>query len=232
MRRSVRKALAGLVVVLAGAIGAAPDARADDPSGRAFAPPTLPTATLSADEEARLAHGQTVTREQTLEMGEAHYVGGVTYTLLDISTDDIDPLFDDAQAYKRCLPRTKDAKLVGRNGPDTFIELHQGNALVEAAYTIRLRKNPPLTDGGAREVRFWLDPTKPHAIRDAWGFFRYQPVTDASGASRVLLTYGILLDLGPGIVRDLFEERVRVAMLGVPQLVKGYVASRRVATRD
>jgi hypothetical protein len=36
------------------------------------------------------------------------------------------------------------------------------------------------------------------------------------------LTYGILVDVGPGIVRDLFEERLRTLVLTVPQLVRQY----------
>jgi hypothetical protein len=33
--------------------------------------------------------------------------------------------------------------------------------------------------------------------------------------------------MGPGIVRDLFEERVRAALLSVPQLVRRQVAELR-----
>jgi hypothetical protein len=190
------------------------------------------TDALTRDEQTRLEHGQTVTRLETIEQDDRRFVGGVTYTLLDATAADMEPLFYDTEAYKRVLPRTREARLVGRNGPDTFIELHQGNAIVEAAYTLRIRPWPsPPGDPASHEVRFWLDPTKPHAIRDAWGFFRYREVWTEGGAPKILLTYGILVDLGPGIVRDLFEERVRVAMLGVPQLVKAYVSTRRVASK-
>jgi hypothetical protein len=182
---------------------------------------------LGADETARLLRGETVTREQTVERGSERYVGGVTYTLLDATTEEVSDLLDDVSAYARVLPKTKTATLVGRNGPDTFVELHQGNAFVDTSYTIRLRRSP-----SPNELRFWLDPTKPHAIENAWGFFRYEPFIDASGAPKVLLTYGVLVDLGPGIVRDLFEERVRGAMLAVPARVRTYLTSgagRRVA---
>jgi len=36
------------------------------------------------------------------------------------------------------------------------------------------------------------------------------------------LTYGILVDIGPGLVRDLFEERLREMALTVPQRVRAY----------
>ena len=217
----MKRILAVLVLAAASAFG--PTAARAEPAAQP--PPSSIAGGLGADDVARLLRGDTVTREQTLERGAARYVGGVTYTLVDATPDEMADLFEDVAAYQRVLPKTKQARLVGRNGPDTFVELHQGNTFVDAAYTIRLRKE------GAHEVRFWLDPTKPHAIADAWGFFRYEPATDAAGNPAVLLTYGVLVDLGPGLVRDLFEERVRVAMLTVPQRVRDYVTARQLARR-
>jgi hypothetical protein len=207
----VLRSLASIVVVGLGLLAAAP-AHADG---------------LGADETARLLRGETITREQTLERGTTRFVGGITYTVLDATPEELSDLFDDVSAYARVLPKTKTATLVGRNGDDTFVELHQGNAFVDTSYTIRLRRSPI-----PNELRFWLDPTKPHGIENAWGFFRYEPLMGVDGSPKVLLTYGVLVDLGAGIVRDLFEERVRIAMLGVPARVRAYLTSgsgRRVA---
>lgn len=172
---------------------------------------------LLAWESARLERGETVIREQTVERGDRHYVGGVTYTVLDVSAAELSALLDDVSTYRHLLPRTKQARQVGTDHGDALVELVQGNALYEATYTIRVRKT-------GREMRFWLEPTRPHEIDDAWGFFRLEPFTSPSGEERVLLTYGVLVDVGPGIVRELFEERVRAAMLSVPQLVRRFVA--------
>jgi len=183
---------------------------------------------LSPDQIARLERGETVVLPQTLDRSGQHYVGGVTYTVVEMSPDELLALFDDVDAYVRVLPRTKFARRVAARGRDTFVELHQGNAFIDAAYTLRMRKDPE-----HREVRFWLDPSRPHAIEDTWGFFHYDPY-DAGGAahrSRILLTYGVLVDLGSGILQSLYEERVRKAMLGVPQLVRRYVRDgRRLAS--
>jgi hypothetical protein len=175
---------------------------------------------LSPDENTRLMHGETIQRTETVERGEDHrYVGGVTYTIVEASPDELAALLEDVAAYKQILPRTKRARIVGVDGSDFFVELRQGNAIAEAAYTIRVHRDP-----AKREVRFWLDPTRPHGIDDAWGFFRYEPLAQVTpGVPRVLLTYGVLVDLGPGIVRDLFEERLRAMMLSVPQRVREYV---------
>lgn len=172
---------------------------------------------LAAWESARLDRGETVVREQTIDRGDHHYVGGVTYTVLDVTAAELTALLEDVSTWRHVLPRTKQARHVGSDHGDALVELVQGNALYEATYTIRVRKS-------GREMRFWLEPTRPHEIDDAWGFFRVEPFTSRTGEERVLLTYGVLVDVGPGIVRELFEERVRAAMLSVPQLVRRYVA--------
>jgi hypothetical protein len=192
--------------------------------------PSAHADTLSNQESIRLARGETVIREHTWEPGRsARFVGGVTYTIVDTTAGEITAMFDDVDAYRRVLPRTKQARIVSveKNG-DRLVELVQGNALVDAQYTIRVRQGAAANSTPAtREVRFWLEHSRPHEIDDAWGFFRIEPFIGASGEQRVLLTYAILVDVGPGIVRDLFEERVRTALLSVPQLVRRYVAEGR-----
>lgn len=182
---------------------------------------------LTAAETEKLGRGETVVREETLEQGDKRYVGGFTYTLVDAPASELWTLFEDVDAYRRVLPKTQKARLVGHDGDDQLIELVQGNAFVQAEYTIRVRKDPE-----KRTVRFWLDPSRPHGIDDAWGFFRMQPFVTESGQPRLLLTYGILVDVGPGLVRELFEERVRAAMLSVPQNVRRYVVEARRAAYE
>src|SRR5689334_300038 len=95
---------------------------------------------LGGDDAARLGRGETVTREQTIDAGERRYVGGITYTLVDTPPEELGALLEDVRTYRQVLPRTKQARLVGENGPDFFVELRQGNSLVEAKYTLRARK--------------------------------------------------------------------------------------------
>jgi hypothetical protein len=174
---------------------------------------------LSADEQARLATGATVVREQTVEDDERRLVGGVTYTVVEATPEELEATFDDVDAYKQLLPKTRYARRVSGPGTDTFIEVSQGNNVVSASYVLEVRKYPR-----ERTVRFWLAPSYPHAIDDAWGFFRAEPLPPASdGTPRTLLTYGVLVDVGPGIVRAFYEEKLRAAMLAVPQLVRQYV---------
>ena len=192
-----------------GLLARAPAARAD---------------TLTSAETVRLARGETVIREHTWEPGySARYIGGVTYTVVDASAPETSGILEDVASFRHVLPRTKRIRLVSvePNG-DRLVELVQGTALMDAQYTIRVRNYP-----ARHEVRFWLETTRPHEIDDAFGYFRAEPFTGSGGEQRTLLTYAILVDIGPGIVRDLFEERVRAALLSVPQLVRRYVAEVR-----
>ena len=179
---------------------------------------------LTSDESERLGRGETVVREHTWEPGySARYIGGVTYTIVDATASETNDILEDVASFRRVLPRTKRVKLVSiePNG-DRLVELVQGTALMEAEYTLRVRNYP-----ARREVRFWLETSRPHEIDDAFGYFRVEPLIGSAGEQRALLTYAILVDIGPGIVRDLFEERVRAALLTVPQLVRRYVAEVR-----
>jgi len=179
---------------------------------------------LTSLESEQLGRGETVIRENTWEPGySARYIGGVTYTVVDATATETSNILEDVATFRHVLPRTKRVKLVSvePNG-DRLVELVQGNALVDAEYTLRVRTYP-----ARREVRFWLETSRPHEIDDAFGYFRVEPLTGSVGEQRTLLTYAVLVDIGPGIVRDLFEERVRSALLSVPQLVRRYVAEVR-----
>ncbi len=185
--------------------------------------PVAATASDSlAEDQARLEQGQTVSYPQTLMRHGRRYIGGLTYTVVDASIGELTGLFDDASAYRQVLPHTRDARFVGHDGADRLVEIHQGNAIVQAVYTLRMHDQE-----GPRSVRFWLDRSRPHGVADAWGFFRVEPLADAAdGSPRVLLTYGVLVDLGPGIMRDFFESRIQDGLLSVPERLRAYAALR------
>jgi hypothetical protein len=178
---------------------------------------------LSNGEAERLTRGETVVRSQTVERGARRYVGGVTYTVLDGPADDLGPLLDDVNVWKRILPKTRSARRVGTVGRDILVELTSGTSLVQATYTVQVHREGEF-------VRFWVDPSRRHDIEDAWGFVRAEPMA----SRRTLVTYGVLVDLGPGIFRDLFEERVKAAALTVPDRLRTFVRERDAthAARD
>lgn len=175
---------------------------------------------LNTVEVDRLLRGDCVARTQELHRGIRRYVGGVAYKILDAAPEDLASLLDDVGEWGRFLPKTRDAHRVGAIGTDPLVQITHGSALVQVGYTLRVHR-----DGSS--VRFWMDPARPHDIEDVWGFFRAEPMGDG----RTLVTYGILIDMGDGILRDMFEDRVRELALEVPDRVRDVVVQRQARGR-
>jgi hypothetical protein len=175
---------------------------------------------LSVLETERLLRGQTVVRAQTLDRGGRHYVGGVSYAVLDADADEVALVFDNADAWRRVLPEIRSTRAVGTAGDDPLIEVTHGNVIVQATYTMRVHRE-------ARAARFRLEPRRRHDIEDVWGFLRATPLADG----RTILTYGVLIDMGPGLLRDLFEDRVRETAMTVPERIRGLLVERSATGR-
>ncbi len=176
---------------------------------------------LTTEETARLLNGETIVREQTVtsDDDEDHrWIGGVAYTVVDATPDEVLSLAGDEAAFAQILPRVKTAKRVDGNGDDQHVQITQGTSLVTASYVLHVRKYQK-----EQTLRFWLDPAYAHGIDDAWGFVRATPITTTTGEVKTLVTYGALVDIGQGFVRAFYEERLRAAMLSVPQLLRAYV---------
>jgi hypothetical protein len=144
------------------------------------------------------------------------YVGGVAYKIIDASPEDLAALLDDVNRWGLFLPKTRDAHRVGAVGDDPLVQITHGSALVQVGYTLRVHR-------AANSVRFWMVPARAHDIEDVWGFFRAEPIGDG----RTLVSYGILIDMGDGILRDMFEDRVRELALEVPDHVRDVVLQRQ-----
>ncbi|HVJ17021.1 MAG TPA: SRPBCC family protein [Polyangiaceae bacterium] len=185
------------------------------------AEPALPSRALSGVERDALKTGHIVSRPVRFQRSPSQtYVGGVSYQVGKASPAEIMSTLLDLQALPEVLPRTKRAKLVENSGARAKVELVQGGGMFEATYTVVLEQN-----AGRDELRFWLDPSRPHDVKDVWGYFRVRPF----GPDHSLLTVAAVLDLGPGIVRMMFEDSIQNLILGSPWNIKKYVEPRAFA---
>ena len=64
-----------------------------------------------------------------------------------------------------------------------------------------------------------MDENRPHEIDAAWGFYTVRPYK----GGRTLLAYGVMADLGDGLLRRLMRDSVHEWMLKVPWMVKQFV---------
>jgi hypothetical protein len=189
-------------------------------SAQAARPAQPPEGALDGTERAALSAGCMVSRPMRFDTTEGHYVGGVSYQIIDARPETVLAALSDVTNWPEALPRTKSARLLGSADGLSRVELVQGNSLVDARYTVVLDRE---SDG--ETIRFWLDPSHPHDIRDVWGFFRVQPLPQG----RTLITVAAALDLGDGLARLLFEERIASMMLHAPRKIRAFVEPRSLA---
>ena len=70
-----------------------------------------------------------------------------------------------------------------------------------------------------RDITFTIDAARPHSITAAWGFFTVRPYE----GGRSLISYGIMADVGDGIVAAIVRPRVHSWMMRVPSMMKSYI---------
>jgi hypothetical protein len=201
--------LGSLALLESGCAGAAGD-------GAMLSPKSGADVAISAPERARVVTGALVTRPLDFERNGAHYVGGVATGLVPATADDVLAAMDDVTALGAMLPRTKRATLVDTHGTTRRIELRQGNSIVDATYTVTLA--PTSTPG---ELRFQLDPSRPHGIDDVYGYFKVERFDDRHS----LVTVAAAVDVGSGLTAILFGKRVQDVILSAPVTMRDYFAS-------
>jgi len=185
--------------------------------------PTAPRVPeMSSHDRERLWAGDTVSKPLRFRWKQGEYVGGVSYQKVRALPHQVLRALEDVRRLPWVLPRTKTARLVARRGKRSWVELTQGNAWVEATYTAQIVRV------SAHEVRFWLDPTRAHDVDDVWGFFRVYPM----GRLHSLVTVAVALDVGDGIVRMLFEDRIQSVILSASRHIRDAVETHdRLAAR-
>jgi hypothetical protein len=174
---------------------------------------------FSAAEQELLLQGATVARPLEHDSEGVRWMGGIAYQLVRARPEEVLSALESVDSLPQALPKTKSARLVGMEGGEAFIELVQGNKVADATYTIRLRRT------GEDELRFWLDMSRPHDIENVWGYFRAEPF----GKGQTLVTVAVALDLGPGLARLLFEDRIQHAILDTPRRIRDFIEPRTVA---
>src|SRR5262249_55052756 len=149
------------------------------------------------------------------------YVGGVSYQVVRADAYQVLTALANAESLPHALPATLEATMLSREGRTARVELVQGKAPFVVRYTLVLEQSE---NGNA--IRFWLDPTRPHDIKDVWGFFRVEPF----GHGRSLVTVAAAVDMGPGLARALFEDRVQRTILRAPSRIRAFIEPAALAS--
>lgn len=177
---------------------------------------------LSPEEIERLEQGEVISRDDTVEQDGRRWIGGVSYAIVDATTSRVGETLDDVRSYSEILPKVRMVRWIAltREG-DAVIQLEQGTAIAHGRYTLAIRRERE--PHGAEMVRFWLDGRFPRDLADARGWYRLEPIE----GGRTLVTYVVMIDLGPGLFKHLFEEKIRRSALRAPLLLRRYFEARK-----
>lgn len=217
MRAPARIALAALLALAACALPPAVTAE-DPPLADAEQPLNGPRAFSDAQHQ-RLREGERVEELVELERRGQRYVGGVSYVLVQAEPGQVFDVLNQLDTLASVLPQTRDLRVLERSGGRVRVAIELGNGVVSTAFTVFFQLDPAPGNDEAHMVRFWLDPSQPHGVEDVWGYFR----ATRYDAGRALISVGALVNLGPGLIRMLFEERVVRAILRMPNRIREVV---------
>ncbi len=166
-------------------------------------------AKLSSTEKLRLARGEMLVEPTTLERDGHHFVGGVSYRIVDADWSRLSRILRDTRRYPELFPRTKSAVLerVDKAGR-AHVRFTHGMGIFSGSYSAVLA----FQDRG-RYCWFHVDRGADNVIEDGWGFIRLTPLP----GGRTLVTYGVVFDLGDSPLRGLFEAKIQRAALDFPR---------------
>ncbi len=181
---------------------------------------------LSAAERSRLSRGELVVRATSERRGSLSLMGGVSFQVIDAAPDSVWTALADVRQWRRMLPQVSESREVGHAGNARTIYLRQGSGAVSAAYYLTAQYQE-----GTHDVVFMLDANRHNDIRAAWGFLS---IREWAGG-QTIVTYGVMADLGAGLIGNLVGSAVQEWMLKVPWTMKQHLEAlmrRGVAHAD
>jgi hypothetical protein len=196
-----------------------PSVTPEDPPLAEDGAPAVPARGLTDEQHRTLRAGGRVEQFVELDRAGKHYVGGVSYTLVRARPGQVFGVINELSTLSLVLPSTRNTRILDRKDNRVRVLLEQGNSVVSTTFTVFFELEPPDDRFDPKVVRFWLDPSQPHSIDDVWGFFRATRYDDVYS----LVSVGALVDLGPGLVRMLFEDRIQRSILRMPKRIRDTV---------
>jgi ribosome-associated toxin RatA of RatAB toxin-antitoxin module len=171
---------------------------------------------FTADEWRRLEAGELVLRPVTRTQGGMKLMGGSSWQVIDAPPEVVWRALLDTPRYHRMLPQVLEAKLVRKSDNTRTVFLRQGaQGLMEAKYYLRVNVHEE-----RRDITFTIDDELPHeGLRAAWGFYTVRNYRDG----KTLLAYGVMADIGGGLMAAVMRGHVHDWMLRTPSLVKRFL---------
>lgn len=166
-------------------------------------------ASFTSEERERLAAGELVVQQVSLDRGDGRFVGGLAYLVVEADWQRLSAITRDVSRFPELFPFVASATLLGIDEHGVArVRMEHRVGMVKGAYTTKIA----FSEGG-RRARFFLDHDADNDVEEAWGFVRFTPL---DGGTRTLVTYALLFDLGQGFL-SLFESPICRAALQYPR---------------
>jgi carbon monoxide dehydrogenase subunit G len=175
---------------------------------------SLGGAEFSKRERLRLQKGELVVRRTEEQRGALHLVGGTSWQVVNLPLERVRPMVSDVSRYGKMLPGVSSFRQVQASGSHRTVRICHKKSGVQGCYHANVR----FANGG-RDVFFQLDPARSNDLRAGWGFVRIAPW----GEGKTLLCWGVMADVGHGIMAGLVRPAVLDWMLKVPTTMKEYI---------
>jgi len=169
---------------------------------------------FSASERAQLDRGELVVRPESRQRGELRLVGGTSWQVINAPPDAVWRAFMDTPRYPRLMPQVSGASVVREQPQERIVRVTHQTGPVESSYHLTISMAAQ-----ARVAQFRVDTTRPHDIRDGWGFLMVAPYS----GGRSMVTFGALVDVGTGFIAGLTRPQIQEWLLRVPSAVRQFV---------
>lgn len=177
----------------------------------------LLSAPLTSSERAKLSTGAFVERRTSERRGSLRLVGGSSFQVIRRSPEEVWRALTDLDEIGNLLPSIRRTQVVAQNGSSSTVRVEHEHGVMEAAYHLRVRH----TNGNV--VIFQLDTRRKNDIHAGWGFLRIHPW---DGGRKTLVSYAVLVDVGPGLLKAVMTPAFKEWILRVPLTMKWYLEGR------
>lgn len=114
------------------------------------------------------------------------------------------------------LPAAQETEVVAHAPGERVVRVSHAVGFMSASYHLRMEY-----DHEGFDIAFNLDEGRPNDLRAAWGFISIAPYE--GDPERTLVSYGVMADIGGGMLSGLVRGEIHEWMLRVPTTIRSYL---------
>ncbi len=175
---------------------------------------------FTEQERAQLLAGELVRRNISRREGGSHLFGGASWQRVRAPIERVWETVVDPGAYVRLIPSLDQVRVVEERGDTRVVYMHHSYAIASTSYHAVMR-----LDHERHEMRFDLDRSRPHDVREGRGFLAL-----SSFRGETIVAWGMLADVGAGVVQQVFGPFLNQWLLLPPRCLRDEVEPGRTSS--